>query len=1042
MKISAWAIRHPIPVAVIMIALTLAGIWSYLLLPIKRFPNVEFPVVSVSVTQQGAAPSEMEQQITRPIEDALTGIAGLRHTSSTVTLGASSTSAEFEIGTDMQKAVEDVRTAVERTRATLPQGIDAPSVTRVDMSSAPILTYAVSAPGVSAVDLSWFVDDTVARALQAQRGVAQVKRIGGVSREINITLDPDRMTAHGVTAYAINTALAQFHRDDTGGRSEAGGREQTIRVLGSSATMEQLRNLTIPLSATQYVRLGDLATITDSHAEERGFARLDGHPAIAFQVSKTTAASDVSVEDGVDRAIATLNGQNKGIAISKVVSTVSDTRASYLATVHVLIEGMVLAALVVFLFLRDWRATVIAALAMPLSLVPTFGAMVIFGFSLNVITLLGLTLVIGILVDDAIVEIENIQKRIEGGASPYRASLIGADAIGLAVVATTATIIVVFAPVSFMGGQSGQFFREFGLTVAVAVLFSLLVARFVTPLMAAYFLKPSTHSTPPHQLRGAYPKVLDWALARPKTTVGIGILVFVGALGIAATLPVGFQPTGDPGYFYLSMQGTAGSNHETMDRAVRDVTARLRKLPDVERVFAQVGSTSSGGGPGGGGGSSDLQTGTLSIVLKHDRSMTTDEFQRSITGLLRQVPEVRLNNQGGFGAAGVEVVLAGRDGDALARAQSALLRDMQGMKTTLDPRPAPPPSAPELIIRPLPDAAARLNVSSQAIAQVARIATIGDIDANVAKFPTIQQRLSIRVRLPRDARADLDQIGNLQVPTLDGKMTPLRTVAELSIASGPGQIQRYDRERRVSVQADLNGTTIGQALNEVATLPAMHHLPAGVHEARTGDSEALADLFGGIVGAMASGILMIYFVLVMLFHSFFKPVTILSALPLTMLGAFVALKVTGIAITLPVLIGMLMLLGLAAKNSILLVEFAIEDERAGQPQREAIMNACRERARPIVMTTVAMAAGMLPTALGIGEGSTFRQPMAIAVIGGLISSTMLSLVMVPVVYELIDNLEMRLRPRLAKFITPRAPGDDDPVLPEQVTLVSPTPDAL
>jgi len=367
MKISAWAIRHPIPVAVIMIALTLAGIWSYLLLPIKRFPNVEFPVVSVSVTQQGAAPSEMEQQITRPIEDALTGIAGLRHTSSTVTLGSSGTSAEFEIGTDMQKAVEDVRTAVERTRATLPQGIDAPSVTRVDMSSAPILTYAVSAPGMSAVDLSWFVDDTVARALQAQRGVAQVKRIGGVSREINITLDPDRMTAHGVTAYAINTALAQFHRDDTGGRSEAGGREQTIRVLGSSATMEQLRGLTIPLSATQYVRLGDLATITDSHAEERGFARLDGHPAIAFQVSKTTAASDVSVEDGVDRAIATLNGQNKGIAISKVVSTVSDTRASYLATVHVLIEGMVLAALVVFLFLRDWRATVIAALAMPLS---------------------------------------------------------------------------------------------------------------------------------------------------------------------------------------------------------------------------------------------------------------------------------------------------------------------------------------------------------------------------------------------------------------------------------------------------------------------------------------------------------------------------------------------------------------------------------------------------------------------------------------------------------------------------------------------------
>lgn len=1037
MKMSAWAIRNPIPVAVVMLGLTLAGIAAYLMLPIKRFPNVEFPVITVTVTQQGAAPSEMEQQITRPIEDALTGIAGLRHTSSSVVLGASTTSAEFEIGSDMQKAMEDVRTAVERTRPILPQGIDAPSVQRLDMSSAPILTYSVSANAMSAVDLSWFIDDTVARALQAQRGVAQVKRIGGVTREINVNLDVDRMTAHGVTASSVSTALAQFHRDDSGGRAEAGGREQTIRVLGSAATVEQLRDLNIPLSATQYVRLGDLATITDSQAEQRGFARLNGRPSIAFQVSKTQAASDVSVEDGVDKAVAKLLADHPEVSIIKVASTVQDTRASYSATVHVLVEGMVLAALVVFLFLHDWRATAIAALAMPLSLVPTFAAMEVFGFSLNVITLLGLTLVIGILVDDAIVEIENIQKRIEGGASPYRASLIGADAIGLAVVATTATIMVVFAPVSFMGGQAGQFFREFGLTVAVAVFFSLLVARFITPLLAAYFLKPSTHPTEPHRLRGVYPRVLDWALAHPKSTVGIGIAVFASALLIAATIPIGFQPTGDPGYFYMNVQGTAGATRDTMDRAVRDVSARLMARPEVERVFAQVGSTSSGGA---GSTGADLQTGTLTVVLKHDRALTTDAFQRSITGMLREIPEVRINNQGNFGSAGVEVVLAGRDGAQLEAMQARLLREMRGMHSILDPRPAPPPASPELIIRPLPDAAARLNVSSQAIAQVARIATIGDIDANVAKFPTPQQRLSIRVRVPGDARASLAQIGNLQVPTLDGKMTPLSSVAQLSIASGPGQIQRFDRERRVSVQADLNDTTIGEALKEVAALPAMQHMPAGIHEAQIGDTEAMAELFGGIVGAMASGILMIYFVLVMLFHSFFKPITILSALPLTMLGAFLALKVTGIAITLPVLIGMLMLLGLAAKNSILLVEFAIEDERAGQPQREAIMNACRERARPIVMTTVAMAAGMLPTALGIGEGSTFRQPMAVAVIGGLISSTMLSLVMVPVVYELIDSLEERLRPRLARLLTPRQPGDDDPVMPDQATLASPTPD--
>lgn len=1036
MKMSAWAIRNPIPVVVAMIGLSLAGIAAYLMLPVKRFPNVEFPIVMVTVTQQGAAPSEMEQQITRPVEDALTGIAGLRHTSSTVVLGASTTTAEFEIGSDMQKAMEDVRTAVERTRPILPQGIDAPSVQRIDMSSAPILTYAASSHGMSARDMSWFIDDTVARTLQAQRGVAQVQRIGGVSREINVNLDIDRMTAHGVTASAVSTALAQFHRDDSGGRAIIGEREQTIRVLGSSATVEQLRDLTIPLSVTQYVRLGDLATITDSQAEQRGFARLDGRPAIAFQVSKTQAASDVSVEHAVDQALARLQAGHRDLTITKVISTVADTRASYAATVHVLVEGMILAALVVFLFLHDWRATAIAALAMPLSLAPTFAAMQVLGFSLNVITLLGLTLVIGILVDDAIVEIENIQKRIEGGASPYRAALIGADAIGLAVVATTAAIMVVFAPVSFMGGQAGQFFREFGLTVAVAVFFSLLVARFVTPLLAAYFLKSSTQPASPHRLRGAYPRVLAWALAWPRTTVLIGIAIFLGGLGVAQSIPIGFQPTGDPGYFYLNVQGTAGASQDTMDRAVRVLSDRLLARGQVERVFAQVGSTSADGGSGGG---ADLQTGTVTVVLKRDRSLTTDAFQRSITGMLREIPEVRINNQGNFGAAGVEVVLAGRDGSALEATQAQLLRQMRGMHSILDPRPAPPPSAPELIIRPLPDAAARLNVSSQAIAQAVRIATIGDIDANVAKFPTAQQRLSMRVRLSRDARASIEQIGNLQVPTLDGKMTPLSTVADLSVASGPGQIQRFDRERRVSVQADLNDTTIGEALKEVSALPIMQHLPDGIHEARIGDTEAMAELFGGIVGAMAAGILMIYFVLVLLFRSFFKPVTILSALPLTMLGVFVALKVTGIAVTLPVLIGMLMLLGLAAKNSILLVEFAIEDERAGQSQREAITNACRERARPIVMTTVAMAAGMLPTALGLGEGSSFRQPMAVAVIGGLISSTALSLVIVPVVYELIDTMEMWLRPRMARILTPRQPGDEDSINASDITLVSPTP---
>ena len=1017
MHLSAWAIRNPIPVIVLVIALTLAGVVSYTRLTVKRLPNVEFPLVTITVTQSGAAPTEMEQQISRPIETSLSGISGLRHVSTNVSLGVSTTSAAFEVGSDMQKAVDDVRTAVEQTRAILPQGIDPPSVQRVDIASAPILTFAVSHPARSAVDLSWYVDNTVTRALQTAAGVARVSRIGGVDREINVLLDADRMRAAGVTANAINSALFQFNRDDSGGRADLGGREQTIRVLGSAATVAALGQVNVPVGSGRYVRLADVATVVDGRGEQRGFARLNGQPAVAFQVSKTTRASDVAVERSVDAAIARLTTVEGAPRIEKIVSTVADTRNSYKATTHVLIEGMVLAALVVFLFLRNWRATLIAALAMPLSLVPTFAAMLAFGFSLNIITLLGLTLVIGILVDDAIVEIENIEKRIEAGETPYQASLVGADAIGLAVIATTAAIVVVFTPVSFMGGQIGPFFREFGLTVAAAVLFSLLVARLVTPLLAAYFLRPVTHRASEPRSDGRYARLLDWCLARPWRSLGIGTALFVGSLLLAGTIPVGFQPTADPGYFYLSVQGTAGATRETMDRAVRELSRELLARPDVETVFAQIGSVGGAGGLGGGGASAQIGSGTVTVVLRHHRTMTTDAFQRSLTDLLRGIPDVRIANQGAYGAAGFEVTLAGEDTRALERVQTALVQQMRGLTQVSEPRPAPPQSAPELIVRPDAQAAARLNVSSQAIAGVVRTATIGDIDANVAKFSAGEQRLPIRVRLDEHSRADLAGIGALQVPTLDGKATPLASVATLTLEPGPSQIVRYDRERRVSVQADLDGTTLGEALAAVSRLPALRDLPPGVHQVAAGDSEAFGELMGNIVIAMASGILMIYFVLVLLFGSFLKPITILSALPLTMLGAFAALKLTGLAITMPVLIGLLMLLGLAAKNSILIVEFAIEDERRGQPLREAILNACRERARPIVMTTFAMAAGMVPTALGLGEGSSFRQPMAVAVIGGLISSTALSLILVPVVYELVDRFEHRLRPRLLRWIT-------------------------
>jgi len=1047
--ISAWGIKNPIAVGVIFVAFILFGLVAYTKLPIKLYPNVTFPAVSVTVTQSGAAPAEMETQITRPIEDALASISNIDSTTSTVTQGVSTTMVSFEIGTDLQAKTEEVRSKVAQARALLPREIDEPTVQRIEIDGAPILTYAVAAPAMSDVDLSWFIDDTVTRALQGERGVAQVARVGGVNREINVVLDPDRMAGVGLTAPEINNAVNSVAVDATGGRAAIGGREQSLRILGSVKTLQALRDLTIPIGGGRFVKLTDVAEIGDGSSEVRGFARLDGKPVVAFQVMKTRESSDVAVEDASKKAIAQLEKDHPGVTFTPIVSTVDETRAAFEATFKSLLEGMVLASLAVLLFLKDWRSTVITALAMPVSLIPTFGFMMLFGFSLNVVTLLSLTLVIGILVDDAIVEIENIEKRVSRGQRPYQAAMEGADAIGLAVVATTFSIVAVFMPVSFLSGIVGQFFKEFGITVSVAVLMSLLTARLLTPLLAAYFLKPSTKPHPRPEFKGVYPKALNWALDHRIVSCIIGGVVFIGSIVLAAVaLPSGFQPPGNADYFYVNMQGPPGATADEMDEATQRVTRVFLDRPETSHVFVQVGSTASSGF--GGGGGSGLSSGTVTVILDHERKIKVPDIKTASRDALRAIPDVRLNFQGDNGGADLSTILTGDDGDKLAYAALELERQMRGVSIIADPRPAAAPVGPELIITPRVDEAARLGVSVSSIASVARVATLGDIDANVAKFTVGERRVPIRVRLPADARSDLDRIRNLQVPTGSGGTTLLGSVADVSFQAGPAKIDRFDRKRQITVEGDLaGGAQLGQGLKAIDNLPIMRQVNAnsppglgaaakpglqgpkdprvaGVTTASTGNNEAYTDLFTNMIIAALAGILIIYGVLVMLFRSLFKPAVILSALPTAISGAVLALIVTRLSLSLPSMIGFLMLLGLAAKNSILLVEYAIEREREGFSQRDAIIEACRERARPIVMTSLAMMAGMLPTALGLESGSEFRQPMAVAVIGGLITSTVLSLVIVPVVYEIVDSFEMWVRPKVAKWITPREAPDGAP----------------
>jgi HAE1 family hydrophobic/amphiphilic exporter-1 len=1022
--ISAWAIKNPVPVAVLFIALVLAGMISYGGLAVKQFPNVQFPVVAVTVTQNGAAPAEMETQITRPVEDALAGISDVRNIYSTVTQGVSTTSIEFELGQDLQKKTDDVRSRIAQTRAVLPREIDEPTVTRVELDSQPILTYAVEAPAMSDADLSWFIDDTVGRALQAAKGVSQISRVGGVNREINVIVDTEKLTSRGLTAAAVNTALRGFDLDAAGGRVSVGGREQTLRILGAVNTLDRLRALTIPTGSGGYVKLTDIAQVGDGAAESRGFARYNNRPVVGFQVMKTKDSSDVTVDDGVIKAVAQLEKDHPGVKFVRIFSSVDETRASFKATQHVLLEGMILAALVVFLFLRDWRSTLITAFAMPVSLIPTFFIMHLLGFSLNMVTLLALTLVIGILVDDAIVEIENIEKRVAQGRRPYDAAMEGADAIGLAVVATTMAIVVVFTPVSFMKGMAGQFFREFGLTVSVAVIFSLVVARLLTPLMAAYLLKPATNPHPRKPFEGFYRKSLEWALDHRIIASILGGVLFIGSVFLAPLLPQGFQPAGDPDYIYVSLQGPPGATARNMEDTAGRVARIFEGRSGVRGVFTQVGSTAAGGGPGfgGGGGGSDLREGTVIVLLNEKRSFRGDDIKNDTRQALREIPDARVTFLDFQGGAGIEQVLTSNDPVALQATALELEKQMRKVSVIVDPRPSVPPIGPEVVIRPRAADAARLGVSVDAIAQVARVATIGEIDANVAKLTDSERRIPIRIRLPADARADLAQIKALRVPVAGGGLTTLDTVADVAFQAGPARIDRLNRKRQLTIQAELNGSVQGPAIAAIKKLPIMEHLPAGVTPAERGQQEAQKELFASFGLALFAGVSMIFGVLVLLFRSFFKPIVILSALPLAVGGAFLGLLIFRLSLSIPSLIGFLMLLGLAAKNSILLVEYAIEREREGMSQREALIEACRERARPIVMTTMAMAAGMLPTAFALEKGAEFRQPMAVAVIGGLMTSTILSLVLVPVVYEFVDDFENWLKPRLAKLVTPRYAG--------------------
>ncbi len=1018
-NISGWAIHNPVATTVLFLLLTVAGLFTYPMLRINNTPDLDLPAVVVSVVQTGAAPSEMETQVTRRIEDAVAGLGSVKSLRSTIVDGSSTTVVEFELGTDIDRAATDVRDRVARIRGELPAGIREPAVTRVEATGGAIVTFTVAAPAMTVPELSWFVDDTIARAMLNVPGVAQVNRVGGVQREVRVALRPDRLLALGITAAQVNAQLRELNVNLPGGRGGIGAAEQTIRTLGSAETIEALRARPIVLPGGRTARLGDLAQVEDGTGEVRSAARLDGMPVIAFEILRTTTSSEVRVAEGVIARAQALMAAHPGVEITMVTTTATFVLAGFHAAVEALLVGALLAMLMVYLFLRDWRATLMASLAMPLSLIPTFLVMHWLGFSLNNITLLGLTLVVGVLVDDAIVEIENIVRHIQQnpGIGVFRAALDASAEIGLAVVATTATILAVFVPVAFMPGIPGQFFRQFGLTVAAAVVFSLVVARLLTPLLGAYFLRAPPKPRPEGALLRGYGVVLRWSLSHRKTTIAAGIAFFVFSLSLIPLISRDFIPAPDRGRISLAIELPPGATLEQTDAVVQRATRMIRQQPEVVSVFASLGtSTGGGGGPALGsvtrGG--DPRMANLLLILQPyaERARSQQEIEAMLRPMLEEIPGVRLR----FGADGqsgsrLQVTLVGNDPAALDAAARRLEQEMRALPGLAAARSTAALARPELQIIPDPARAADLGVSVAAIATTARLATLGDMDQALPRFTLPDRQIPIRVMLDEAARADMGQLRALRVDSPAGPV-PLEAVAEIRQGAGPAQISRLDRERQVTVEAELAGMPLGDATTLVAALPVMRDLPPGVRERPIGDSEVMAELFGGFLMALGAGVLLVYLVLVLLFGGFLQPLTIMTALPLSLGGALMALLLTQSSLGVSAVIGVLMLMGIVAKNSILLVEYAIMLRAEGNMPREAaIMEAARKRARPIVMTTIAMVAGMAHIALGIGAEAEFRAPMALVVIGGLATSTLLSLLFVPVAYIYVDDVELWLKRR-------------------------------
>jgi multidrug efflux pump subunit AcrB len=1016
-NVSSWSIRNPTLAILLFVLLTLAGALGFAAMRVQNFPDMDLSTVTVTASLPGASPLQLETDVARKIEDSLAAVQGVKHIDTTLANGTAIIAVEFRLEKPPQEAVDDVRDAVARVRADLPGDLRDPVIQKTTTAGSPILTYAAASSRMDEEALSWFVDHQVAKTLLAVPGVGSVRRVGGVTREIRVELDPARLLALKASAADISRQLRLMHQEAAGGRADLGGLEQQVRTVATVPSAEALGTVEIVLGDGRTVKLDEVATVIDGIADRRSAALLDGRPVVAFEVTRARRASELDVADGVRAALQELRAAHPDMEVVEAIDAVDAVVENYEGSLGLLYEGAALAVLVVFVFLRDWRSTAVAAVALPLAAIPTFAVMQLLGFTLNTVSLLSLSLVVGVLVDDAIVEIENIHRHLRMGKSPYQAAMEAADEIGLAVIATTFTLIAVFLPTAFMDGVVGRFFVQFGWTAAIAVFFSLVVARMLTPMMSAYLLRaPKALTAGEPRWIEAYLQGARWCLGHRRITLGLATGFFGLGLFLASTLPDTFIPPNDGAQTQVSVTLPPGSTLDTTLTLAEQAREIVGRNPHARTVFTAIGGSRSDSGPDEGGPVAANERNavlTVSLSNRDERpSLAQQQIEQQLREALAVLPGARVKVGDGDSGENYVMTLDGDDGRVLTDTAAKVereLRTIPGIGAVISTASL---VQPELVVRPDFARAADLGVTSSAIAETLRVATAGDHNPQLAKLNLSERQVPVVVKLAGPARQDIDTLRQLPVPGAHGPV-PLENVATLEVGSSPIEITRRDRSRNINLEVELNDRPLGEVEEAALSLPSVQKLPPGIRQGASGDAEDMAELATGFGLAMLTGVLCIYGVLVLLFKNFVQPLTILAALALSVPGAFVALYATGSSMSMPSMIGLIMLMGIATKNSILLVDYAVIARRQhGLGAADAAIDACRKRARPIVMTTLAMGAGMLPAALGWGGDPSFRAPMAIVVIGGLISSTVLSLLVVPVVIACVDDFMQSLRMRL------------------------------